>query len=181
MKKHIPNIITVFRILLLPLFIFLMIKENFLPAAFVFIGASFSDLLDGYLARRWNVISNFGKLADPLADKAIQVSAIVLFCVLGKIHFVFGIILFIKESLMILGSYVLYKHKVVVYAVWFGKIAALVMNTSIAAVLVFTMPYLASNLIMAAAMAMELIALGLYTKRYFELRKKADSEQVAES
>lgn len=181
MKKHIPNIITSLRLLLLPLFIFLMIKGNYLQAAFVFIAAGFSDLLDGYLARKWNVISNFGKLADPLADKAIQVSAIILFCVFGNIHFVFGILLFIKESLMIYGSYLLYKQKVVVYAVWFGKIAALVMNASITAILIFTMPGFAANIIMAAAMAMEVIALILYTKRYFELKKKADSEQVAES
>lgn len=176
MKKHIPNIITSIRLLLLPLFVFFLLRENYLTAAFIFIGASLSDLLDGYLARRWKVVSNFGKLADPIADKAIQVSAIVIFCILGKLHFVFGIILAVKESLMVFGSYLLYKKKVVVYAVWFGKLAALMMNTSIALILIFQPGFLFSNILMALAMAMEIVALALYTKRYFELKANAGKE-----
>jgi len=173
MKKHIPNIITLFRILLLPIFIYLVIKEEFIAAAFIFITAGFSDLLDGYLARKWKVISNFGKLADPLADKAIQISAIILLCVFGKLHFVFGIILGIKESLMILGSYLLYKNKIVVYALWFGKIAALAINASITLILLFNPPVLIANLAVGAALLIEIVALALYTKRYFDLKKQA--------
>lgn len=174
MKKHIPNIITLFRIILLPIFIYLVLKENFLAGGFVFIIAAFSDLLDGYLARKWKVISNFGKLADPLADKAIQISAIILLCILGKLHFVLGIILAIKEFLMILGSYLLYKNKIVVYALWFGKIAALTINTAIAFILIFNPNILVSNIFVGAALTIEIIALILYTKRYFELKRQAD-------
>jgi len=179
LKKHIPNIITAFRLVLVPIFIILVLNGNYMTAAFVFLVASLSDLLDGYLARKWKVVSNFGKLFDPLADKAIQIAAILLLCIIGKLHFAFIIILVIKESMMIYGSYLLYKKKIVVYAVWYGKIASFLLNASIFWIYVLDLGNFYTNLFIGIAMASEMIALSLYTVRYFKLKKqavKADTE-----
>lgn len=176
MKKHIPNIITGSRLVMIPVFVYLMVIGDYLSAGFVFLIAALSDLLDGFLARRWKVVSNFGKLADPLADKAIQISAILLLCILGKLHFAFIIVLAIKESMMIYGSYLLFKKKIVVYAVWYGKAAAFLLNGSIFWILVLNLGNFWVNLLMAIAMASELLALALYTKRYFKLKKEAEEK-----
>ncbi len=176
MKKYIPNIITIIRLILLPVFIYFMLKEEYLVSAFIFIGAGFSDLLDGYLARKWNVVSNFGKLADPFADKALHISAIILLCILGKLHITFAYILAVKEIMMIGGGLLLLRKKVVVYAMWFGKVAALIMNATIVFILVFMPAFLVSNILMGVAMLLEIIALSLYTKRYFDLKKEAEQK-----
>jgi CDP-diacylglycerol--glycerol-3-phosphate 3-phosphatidyltransferase len=89
---NLPNKITLFRIFLIPIFIIILIipsdwgtievlsstiELNHLIAALVFSVASFTDWLDGYLARKMNIVSNFGKFADPLADKMLVMTALV--------------------------------------------------------------------------------------------------------
>ena len=80
---NLPNKITMLRIVLIPFFVFFMLTE-FVPyskyiAAAVFIIASLTDTLDGYLARKYQLVSNFGKFMDPLADKLLVCSALVCF------------------------------------------------------------------------------------------------------
>ena len=78
--QRIPNALTLLRILLIPLFVYLAFidlgKNHIAWALLVFVVAAFTDFLDGYLARKWKVISNFGKIADPLADKLLVLSAL---------------------------------------------------------------------------------------------------------
>src|SRR5262245_55607250 len=79
--QNIPNILTFLRLALIPLFVVLMIDPN--PelthaATLVFIIAAFTDYLDGVLARKFSAVSEFGKLADPLADKILVMAALVM-------------------------------------------------------------------------------------------------------
>ena len=176
MKKHIPNIITILRVAFIPAVVVFMVRHEFVTAALIFLVAGLSDMLDGYLARKWKVVSTFGKLIDPLADKAIQISAILLLCIVGKLHFAFIILLFIKEALLILGSYLLYKKKIVVFATWYGKAATLLLNSAIFWPLVLNLNNIWFNSFMAIAMTAELIAFILYTVRYFKLKNKEEIE-----
>lgn len=81
-KENIPNLLTIIRIFMVPIFIILTsINDNLtvhIIAAIIFALASFTDYLDGYLARKWKVVSNFGKFADPLADKILVMSAFIM-------------------------------------------------------------------------------------------------------
>ena len=81
-KENIPNILTIGRILFIPIFVlFLSFGESPLlhgVAAIIFSLASITDYLDGYLARKWGVVSNFGKFADPMADKLLVMSAFII-------------------------------------------------------------------------------------------------------
>lgn len=81
-KEHIPNLLTIGRILVIPVFILLLtLWQNGTAqavAAILFAAASITDYLDGYLARKWNVVSNFGKFADPMADKILVMTAFIL-------------------------------------------------------------------------------------------------------
>ncbi|MDR2400699.1 MAG: CDP-diacylglycerol--glycerol-3-phosphate 3-phosphatidyltransferase [Deferribacteraceae bacterium] len=79
--KHIPNAITILRILLVPLCMYLMYSEYpyaFIFATFFFIVASVTDILDGYIARKYKLVSNIGKVLDPVADKIIVTAAMVV-------------------------------------------------------------------------------------------------------
>ncbi len=80
---NLPNKITVFRVLMIPIFLVLMLCDG-IPygkfyAAIVFAIASCSDFIDGYLARKYNLVTNFGKFMDPLADKLLVCSALICF------------------------------------------------------------------------------------------------------
>ncbi len=83
---NVPNVHTVFRILLVPVLVALMLSEfaSDALAAGVFVLASFTDALDGWLARRAKSVSNFGKLMDPLADKLLVTSALVSLVALDR-------------------------------------------------------------------------------------------------
>ena len=80
---NLPNKITMFRVILIPFFVFFMLSEgipynNYIAAA-IFIVASLTDMLDGKIARKYNLVSNFGKFMDPLADKLLVCSALICF------------------------------------------------------------------------------------------------------
>lgn len=93
---NLPNKLTVIRMALIPVFLVFMlvprIPHNFLWATIVFAAASFTDYLDGHIARRDGLVTNFGKLMDPLADKLLVFSALVCFIELGMTS---GLVVFI--------------------------------------------------------------------------------------
>lgn len=83
LKINLPNILVIVRIALIPVFLFFFLNagpgEYFFRfiSMLIFLAASVSDFFDGFLARRWNTVSNFGKLMDPLADKMLVSSALI--------------------------------------------------------------------------------------------------------
>lgn len=84
---NIPNFLTIVRILLVPFFIYFLFQEELLYnilAFSIFLVASITDLIDGYLARKWNQTTEFGKFLDPLADKVLVVGAFATFLILNE-------------------------------------------------------------------------------------------------
>ena len=73
--KNIPNVLTISRIIIAPIFFLFFIYNNYLAAFILFVIANATDALDGFFARRYNMVSNFGSIYDPLADKIL-----ILFC-----------------------------------------------------------------------------------------------------
>lgn len=122
--RHIPNILSGLRILMVGVFVYFFLTESYTAALITFLVAFGTDLLDGYLARRYNWISNLGKILDPFADKLLMVVALICFCIAGWIPLYVVILTAVKELLMIVGGLFLLNRKVVVYADWFGKISA---------------------------------------------------------
>jgi len=87
-RAQIPNALTIFRLLLLPIYAALILSSDgghSWPAAIVFAVAGITDQVDGYLARRWHVESNFGKIADPLADRLMIDAAVILLLNAGRL------------------------------------------------------------------------------------------------
>ena len=101
MFKHVPNMLTILRFILIPFIIVFLFQDKYIEA-FIFLTASgITDVLDGFIARKFNFITNFGKLIDPLADKTTQIAILVTLALKGIIPFWFLVIVFIKEFLMI--------------------------------------------------------------------------------
>ncbi|MDD5922751.1 MAG: CDP-diacylglycerol--glycerol-3-phosphate 3-phosphatidyltransferase [Eubacteriales bacterium] len=75
---NLPNKLTLARVIAVPFFIFCYMKEFFIAGLIIFIAASFTDMLDGKIARKYNLVTNFGKIMDPLADKVLVYSAFCL-------------------------------------------------------------------------------------------------------
>lgn len=97
---NLPNKLTLLRIILVPVFIaFFYIRMPWWNyyAAFVFVGASLTDLFDGKIARKRDIVTNFGKLIDPMADKLLVCSALILLTAIGWVHEVLVIIMIARE------------------------------------------------------------------------------------
>lgn len=126
----IPNILTYIRLLLVPVFVWLMLDKNIaynvFIAAGVFLFAELTDLVDGYIARKFNQVSDIGKVIDPIADKLLQVSALVCLTIIGNVHWAFTLFMIVKEGYMIIGASVVLKlvgSKIDVQANFWGKAA----------------------------------------------------------
>ncbi len=136
--KHIPNLLSILRLIFVPLFIFLMLREHTAAAVIVFILSGVTDVLDGYIARKNNCISNLGKLLDPLADKLMQFSAFICLSVSELIPLWMPVMYFIKELATSIGALVVFKKgKRIVKSHVFGKIATVFVFAFVTVMIVF--------------------------------------------
>ena len=131
MLKYVPNILSVCRILLIPVIVISIFLENYILALIIFTISSLTDIIDGYIARHYDAITNVGKLLDPLADKLTQISLIASLVWSNAIGAWILIVLLIKELIMISGAAFLYGKSVVVYSRWYGKLATVLLYISI--------------------------------------------------
>lgn len=141
---NIPNMLTVLRIILVPIYLyfFYSVKENHLfYAGIVFIMAGISDVLDGYIARKYNLTTKIGAALDPLADKLMTFAVLISFTTAQLIPAWVLLVLGVKEALMIIGGFVLYlfKGKKVLPSNKYGKIATVSFYATILSI-VFKFP-----------------------------------------
>lgn len=136
---NLPNIITTLRFALIPLFIkvfFSSLERSLLYSILIFILAGITDILDGYIARKYNIITKWGQAMDPLADKLMQLTVLVCFTIKKFIPLWIITIYGIKELLMIFGGIFLYasKDKTVLPANSYGKAATVIFYIAILAI-----------------------------------------------
>ena len=123
MFKYVPNILTMIRFLLIPVIIIFAFKDNYVATIIVLSISGITDILDGYIARKYNFITNFWKLIDPVADKCTQIATLIA---LTNIHMIpqwILVVILSKEAVMIAGAAFLYGKKLIVGSRWFGKLA----------------------------------------------------------
>lgn len=126
----IPNILTTVRLILIPIFTYLVLGAKELPAAaMIFAFSGITDVVDGYIARHFNMITNFGKVYDPFVDKLMQVTALVCLCISKILPFWLVALVLCKEITMIITGGILYLKKIVVYSHWYGKATTVILYT----------------------------------------------------
>lgn len=126
---NIPNVLTTFRFLLIPIFIYAYFSfgaNGLYYAVLIFLLAGITDILDGHIARKYNMITKWGKILDPAADKAMQLAVLACLCISGIIPYWVAAIILAKELLMTIGGITLYKKEIVVSSSWFGKLATVI-------------------------------------------------------
>ena len=105
-RRHIPNGLTLLRFAAIPVFAWLLLEagdDAAWGAGIFFTAAALTDQLDGYLARRWHVESAFGKVADPLADRLMIATAVVLLWLEGKLPLAAMLVVLLRDVLLVLG------------------------------------------------------------------------------
>lgn len=128
---NLPNAITVLRLLMVPAVPILFYQGQPYWAMAVFLLAGFSDVLDGYLARKLDQITKFGKLVDPLADKIMLITTMICLYCYNYIPLWITIVMLLKELAMVVGAAILYKTDVVIPANLFGKVATFLFTPAI--------------------------------------------------
>ena len=121
MKMNIANKLTLLRIIMIPIFMFLVLEGLSFWAFVVFAIASLTDFLDGYLARKYNLITNFGKFMDPLADKLLVTSALICFVQLGMVNAWVVVIILSREFIVSIFRAIAAAEGIVIAASWWGK------------------------------------------------------------
>lgn len=134
--KYIPNILSAFRIVLVGVFAWLFLTskiahpQNYWWALGVYVLAFLTDVLDGFLARTFNWITPVGKLLDPLADKLMAVTALVVILIAKAragedygIYLALFVLVAVKEGLMLAGGLFMLRRRKVAYSDWYGKTA----------------------------------------------------------
>lgn len=137
MFKHVPNILTIIRFILIPFIVYFIFQQQYIMAFVFFTISGITDVADGFIARKFNFITNFGKLMDPLADKLTQISTLASLVLVGIIPIWILIIVLVKEFIMIVGASFLYGKDVVVYSKWYGKLATVLFYLAIVLSLIF--------------------------------------------
>jgi len=131
MLKYVPNALTIVRFILIPFIVIALIQQNFILAFALLTLSGITDILDGYIARKYNFITNFGKLMDPLADKCTQVSILATLTIKNIIPSWILCVVILKEFAMISGASFLYGKEYVVSSKWYGKLATVLFYIAI--------------------------------------------------
>ena len=167
----IPNLLSYFRLLLIPLFIQLYMNENFTEALITLAASGLSDVIDGRVARKYNMVTDLGKVLDPVADKLTQCA--MMFCVAMRypaMWWLLGLHV-VKELIMIvMGWYVLKKTDTVNSAIWVGKLCTGVIYAVM--MLHVIMPYLPQSVSVGCTVVcagLIVLSLIVYTARYVKI------------
>ena len=173
-KRNIPNVLSVIRLLMIPIFVYVYmsdIENRTYISLGIYALAWFTDVLDGYLARRNNWITEVGKILDPLADKLMQFVAVICLVITGKLSYPVVIVVFFKELLMLIGAtLVARKKKAVAPSNWFGKLATFVLFVAVSVLIMVESPdgalVMAMNILIVAS---EIFALVMYAMKFIEI------------
>lgn len=106
-KKYLnlPNVITSLRIFLIPVFLYFLARDEIIMAIGVLLLASMTDMLDGFIARRWHLRTELGSYLDPAADKILFLSTFIIFTIKGEIPLWFTAIIIARDLIIVSGSF----------------------------------------------------------------------------
>lgn len=171
---NIPNMLTTLRIFLVPVYLYFFysgFENNLLFAGLIFILAGITDVLDGYIARKYDLGTKLGAVLDPFADKLMTFTILVTFATSGIIPMWILIALGIKELVMVIGGGILYlfKGKKVLPSNKFGKVATISFYAATLSI-VFKFPDFMSTVLFIITVLFNLIAFINYLSIYIKIK-----------
>lgn len=185
---NLPNKLTIFRVILIPFFVFFMLvpvtgstdslltlagSADSLIALAIFVVASLTDLLDGHIARKHNLVTNFGKFMDPLADKLLVCSALICLVELKRVPS-WIVIIIIAREFIISGFRLIASDKgVVIAASYWGKFKTTFQMIMICLMILNLEPFkLITAVVMWAALILTVVSLADYLIKNKEIMKE---------
>lgn len=175
---NIPNGLSLLRIGMIPVIVWLYSTQRRIAAAIMLVLSGLTDVVDGHIARKCHLITDLGKVLDPIADKLTQAS--VLFLLISDTHAMLipFVLLVVKEVIMAVGGLITIRHTGVVSgADWHGKAAtALLYFTMFLHVVMQDMPSVLSNVLIVLCVLLMLLSLALYTRRSILAIKNSPAE-----
>lgn len=184
MSMNLPNKLTILRVILIPFFVFFMLTDyvegsNWIAVAFFCI-ASLTDFLDGYIARKYNLVTNFGKFMDPLADKMLVSSAFICLVAQGRIAAWIVIIIIAREFVISGFRLVASDNGVVIAASYWGKFKT---NFQMFAIILLTVNiggyavHIAEQVLVYIALILTIVSLVDYLAKNIDVLKEGGSEK----
>lgn len=177
---NLPNKLTIFRIILIPVFIVLFLYAGSdagkAACAVIFAAASLTDLVDGYIARKYNLVSNFGKFADPLADKMLVTAALICLCFEGALNPWYAIIITFREFMVTGIRTLAAADGIVIAAGTSGKLKTVVQLFAVIAMLIdriYPLPLHITFILMTLAVILTLYSGAEYLIKNIHLFKDA--------
>ena len=169
----IPNFLSLFRLALIPAIVLFYLRDHRYTSVAIILLSALTDIVDGYVARRFNMISDFGKFLDPVADKLTQIA--MLSCLILRYPWAIllvALLIFKELFQLIFGIIVLKKTNVINSARWFGKVNTVVLYTTMVLLFLFPeIPTSLSELLFVLCTATMLFSMLLYG-RFFHLAIK---------
>lgn len=178
----IPNMICYLRILLIPVFCWMYITaetgSDYLWATAVVLFSSFTDLFDGMIARKFNQVTELGKVLDPVADKLTHAALAICLATRYPLMWALIALMAVKEGYMaIMGIKMLKQDKMLDGAMWFGKICTATLFTGLCVLFFFyNLTPLAANIIICVMMGVMLATLCLYIPVYRKMKEEKTHE-----
>lgn len=193
----IPNILSVIRILLIPIFVVVFLWENgeirynidigeeangYVIAAAIVVLSGLTDAADGFIARRFNMITDLGKVLDPFADKLTQAAVVV--CLFFRYKEIWALIaallalIVVKEiTMLIMGVLFLKKGQDLGGAKWFGKLATIIFYVLVIVLLgAPSLNTLAAVIMISVMIVFTSLAFALYLREYYRMRRERDTD-----
>lgn len=175
----IPNLLSMFRILLIPAIVVLYLKEYHIAAVGVVVLSALTDIADGRIARKFNMISDFGKFLDPVADKLTQAAMILCLVSLYPAMIVLFLLMAVREfTQFFCGLAVLKRTDTMNSANWYGKVStATVYGVMVVLFLFPDLPTAVSHLLMTLCAVVLAGSMILYTRFYYKILKAHKTQQ----
>ena len=173
----IPNLLSLIRLLMIPLIIWLYCKaQQYGVAVILILLSGLTDIVDGFIARKYHMVSDFGKILDPAADKLTQVALILCLSVRYQLMVPLIITFAIRELFMIIMGYItIKKYNQVNSAQWYGKTTTVVLYTVMTLLILFPgIPELMANCMILFCGVVMLVTFVLYAKFYISVWREDD-------
>ncbi|MDO4618557.1 MAG: CDP-alcohol phosphatidyltransferase family protein [Clostridia bacterium] len=173
----IPNILSFIRIAMIPIIINLyIVRENYVATAGMVLLSALTDIADGFIARHFNMISDFGKAFDPIADKLTQF--VIMICLTTRFRYMIVPVILITLKEIFAGITALMtikKTQKVVGADWHGKLTTILIYSMMILHILWTdIPSVVSNILITASVVMMLLSAVLYAVRNIKMLKNKE-------
>ena len=179
---NIPNLIVVFRMVCTPIFAGLVVYNGgqyIYYGLAIFILASISDLFDGMIARKYNMCTGLGSVADPLADKVMHITALYTLALIKFINPIIAVLIAVKEIIMIVFTWIFKNKGIIIPANFYGKVPSALLSVGV--VLSFFHPHMLhiDDIVLIAATVLAYVAFAQYICIWIDEYNKAKKASKA--